>query len=60
MKRLVFFITALLVAVGLVVAAVSATGGDEGAGSLQPPTEEDFVPSEELPADSAISFPVDI
>jgi hypothetical protein len=37
--------------------------GDEVAEAQAPtpdPAVEDFVPSEELPADSAISFPVDI
>ncbi len=60
MKRAATLIAALLIAAGLVAAAVSATAGYPATNSAESPAEEDFVPSEALPADSAISFPVDI
>ena len=44
-----------LVGVGVVTASASAQPAADSAAEL-----ETFVPSEKLPADSAISFPVDI
>jgi len=60
-KKIAIVIAALVIAAGLVAAAVSgATSGDSPSPGAQGPSEDDFVPSEELPADSAIAFPVDI
>lgn len=60
-KKIAIVIAALGIAAGLVAAGVSGTtSGDSVPSSAQGPSEEDFVPSEELPADSAIAFPVDI
>ena len=55
----------LLVVVGVIVAAavVLTAAAVANAPPENPATagsDEDFVPSEQLPADSAISFPVDI
>jgi hypothetical protein len=52
-KNLVVIIVALLIGAALGWVAYAQGTGDDGA-------VEDFVPTEKLPADSAISFPVDI
>ena len=60
MKRIATVIAALVIAAGLVAVAVSAVAVDPAAPPPETSSEYDFVPSEEIPADSAISFPVDI
>jgi len=50
----------LVIAAGLVAAAVSGIAPAAAPSAVQGQSEDDFVPSEALPADSAISFPVDI
>ena len=45
---------------GAALAVAVAAGIAADTAASEPASEEDFVPSEELPADSAISFPVDI
>ena len=60
MKKIAILIAALVIAAGLVAAAVSGTADEPAPSVIQDPSEDDFVPSEALPADSAISFPVDI
>ena len=60
MKRFTTLSGALLVVAGLLMVVVATTGSDPGAATAEAIPEEDFIPSEQLPADSAISFPVDI
>lgn len=72
MRFLTYWITAGMLAGGAAVWAVqSSTGASEQERQEEPgeqkrsPQEieeelEDFVPSEKVPADSAVSFPVDI
>ena len=51
------------IVLALLVVAAAAAAGWLFAAAAQPPRIEEleeFVPSEELPADSAVSFPVDI
>jgi hypothetical protein len=58
-KKLVWGLLLLsVVAVGAALGlGVTATAAPQDGGD---PALEEFVPSEELPADSAVSFPVDI
>ncbi len=62
MKWLAYSLAVSLLASGSLVA--SATVGPEQESSQPSPKtqteDEDFVPTEKVPADSAISFPVDI
>ncbi len=60
MKKIATLIAALVIAAGLVAAAVSGNADEPATSGVQGPSEDDFVPSEEVPAGSAISFPVDI
>ena len=60
MKRIAVIVAALVLAAGILIAVVVTTGSDPGASRAEAIPEEDFIPSEELPAGSAISFPVDI
>jgi hypothetical protein len=60
MRRIMMMIGTLVVAAVAAFVFMAATGSDPGAVPAQAQPEEDFVPSEELPSDSAISFPVDI
>lgn len=69
MKWTLYWIIAPVLATGSLVAgsmALSseepASGGAPGSQQTEPATEEDedFIPTEDVPADSAISFPVDI
>ena len=66
MKWLAYSLAISLVASGTLVASSSgsppAPGAQESSqtGSEPQTDEEDFIPSEKVPADSAISFPVDI
>jgi len=55
-------LTSILVLAVLCTPAPLATADDPAAGPQIEPEEppEEFIPSEEVPADSAISFPVDI
>ncbi len=56
----------VILAFGVLIAPAPLATGDDQAPDSEEPTEEelgaleDFIPSEEVPADSAISFPVDI
>jgi hypothetical protein len=62
MRWLVYSIAVSLVASGSLVAS-SKSKSPESAEQERPAAQtedEDFVPSEKVPADSAISFPVDI
>jgi len=59
MRKILIVIAALLAAAAVVVAAAASARGP-APDPAQDANEEDFVPSERLPADSAISFPVDI
>ena len=60
--RVSLIVLLALVAVALLMSGSTLTSG-QGSGE-SPPSEtdelEEFVPSERVPADSAISFPVDI
>jgi hypothetical protein len=60
MKRLVR-LTALVL---LIAASLSLTPGEplaaQGSGETETEAPETFVPTEELPAGSAVSFPIDI
>jgi hypothetical protein len=58
MKRIRRVVAVLLVAAAM--ALVAALGTALLAGPSLEASDQDFVPSERLPADSAISFPVDI
>jgi hypothetical protein len=61
MKRVVIVVLGVLVlAAAALAAVVAAPDSSVQSTGEQPPALEDFEPSEELPADSAISFPVDI
>ena len=62
MKRVVLVVlcAAVLVAVALAALVAAPDSSAQSTGEQVPPALEDFEPSEELPADSAISFPVDI
>ena len=58
-------LSAILTLAVLAAPAPLATGDDQAPASEQTAEEdegtlEEFIPSEEVPADSAISFPVDI
>ena len=61
MKRVVLVVlcAVVLMAVALAVLVAAPESSAQSTGD-QVPALEDFEPSEELPADSAISFPVDI
>lgn len=61
MRWLAYSLAVSLLASGSLVA--SSTGSPEQRTSPPPETQsedEDFIPTEKVPADSAISFPVDI
>ena len=61
MKRVVLVVICALVLAVAVLATVGAAPESSAQSTGEPaPVLEDFEPSEELPADSAISFPVDI
>jgi hypothetical protein len=60
MKRVVVICGAIVVVVALWIVVAGVTGTESVVKPAEALPEEDFIPSEELPADSAISFPVDI
>jgi hypothetical protein len=61
MKRHLLIVIGTVLLAGVLAAAVTAAVQTTAQpGPDTEPELEEFVPSEELPADSAISFPVDI
>jgi len=58
MKWIGYSLALMLLASGSLVASSTAPPPQES--QQTEPDEEDFVPTEKVPADSAISFPVDI
>lgn len=58
MKWIGYSLALLLIASGSLVASSTAPPMQES--SQTEPKDEDFIPTEKVPADSAISFPVDI
>jgi ABC-type oligopeptide transport system substrate-binding subunit len=61
MKRVVLVVLCAMVLAVAALATVGAAPDSSAQSTGEPaPVLEDFEPSEELPADSAISFPVDI
>ena len=58
MRWIAYSLALLLLASGSLVASSTAPPPQES--QQTEPEEEDFVPTEKVPADSAISFPVDI
>jgi hypothetical protein len=59
-KRYILTIIGAVLVAGAVAALVAAAQSAPESQEESEPALEEFVPSEELPADSAISFPVDI
>jgi len=59
-KLLLVALGALVLLVAALAAVVAAPDSSAQSTGEPAPALEDFEPSEELPADSAISFPVDI
>ena len=60
-KRAVLAVLCTIMLAAAAVAAVVAAADQSAQSTGEPePALEEFEPSEELPADSAISFPVDI
>lgn len=57
MKWIAYSLAVSLLASGSLVASSTAPPVQE---SQTEPEDEDFIPTEKVPADSAISFPVDI
>ena len=57
MKWILYSLAVTLLASSSLVASSTAPKSQE---STQTEPEEDFIPTEKVPADSAISFPVDI
>ena len=62
MKWILYSLAVTLLASGSLVASSTAPKTQERSQTeTEPdPEEEDFIPTEKVPADSAISFPVDI
>jgi hypothetical protein len=60
MKRKILVLLGTLLVAGTVLALVSAAQSSPQSTEEPEPVLEDFEPSEDLPADSAISLPVDI
>jgi len=60
MKWILYSLAATLLASGSLVASSTARKTQESSQTEPEPEEEDFIPTERVPADSAISFPVDI
>lgn len=61
MKGIVLVLLGLLALAVVAVAAVVSTPDTSAQSTAEPPQVlQEFEPSEKLPADSAISFPVDI
>ena len=58
MKWILYSLAVTLLASGTLVASSTAPRIQES--SQTEPEEDDFIPTEKVPADSAISFPVDI
>ena len=58
MKWLAYSIAVALLASGVLVASSTASPRQENPKTQT--EDEDFIPTEKVPADSAISFPVDI
>ncbi len=58
MRWILYSLAVTLLASGSLVASSTAPKTQES--SQTEPEEEDFIPTEKVPADSAISFPVDI
>jgi hypothetical protein len=58
MKWILYSLAATLLASGSLVASSTAPNAQES--SQTEPEDEDFIPTEKVPADSAIAFPVDI
>ena len=58
MKWILYSLGVTLLASGSLVASSTAPKTQES--SQTEPADEDFIPTEKVPADSAISFPVDI
>ena len=62
MKWIIYSLAVTLLASGSLVASSTAPKTQESS-QTEPkpePQEDDFIPTEKVPADSAISFPVDI
>ena len=59
MKWIVYSLSIMAIGGGLLVGSSTASSTHQ---ERQPPEaeDEDFIPTEKVPADSAISFPVDI
>ena len=61
MKRFLFAAFGVLLLLAATLAVVVGAPDSSAQSTTEPaPALEDFEPSEELPADSAVSFPVDI
>ncbi len=58
MRWILYSLAVILLASGSLVASSAAPNTQES--SQTEPEDEDFIPTEKVPADSAISFPVDI
>ena len=59
MKRILFWLAASVLLLALAL-SMARTAAPPAAAAAQEEELETFVPSEELPADAAVSFPVDI
>lgn len=60
MRWIAYSLAVLLLASASLVASTAASPAQESPQTETREPEEDFVPTEKIPADSAISFPVDI
>ena len=61
MKWIIYSLSILMVGGGIFVGSSTASSQQERSQTEAPePKDEDFIPTEKVPADSAISFPVDI
>jgi len=60
MKAATRIVLALLVMATAAIALSIAAQADDDSDPTPNPALEEFIPSEKLPADSAVSFPVDI